>query len=363
MLADPARYTCRAGVPVFKPHRRILPEWKSPDGTVFPEVVIEVRERDLPIIATVTNAAGPQPLTEGHRKTEPDFPEHLQPRKVGWEINHRPGTFSPDGKREEPCILADLYYEADKFVEVGPDRYPFRSVDYDRLEKRLAGTALLVRRPFLDLGVMPYDHRNRIVTYEAPMPDPKDDDDKPEDKVMYAKVLKYLKRKQPRMAAYLDDDPDIGYAGSTEIRGKNQDAQKRAMWAKDPSGDGSGSDGQYSHMEQRLAQSECERLLDRVATVKYDRSRELAALMGMPEQSRPAHVQYMLDTYQKLVTAVPSVNTTPTPGMPASQPVSLTGEKLMTRAQMEAALQYQSSASVPYEAARLWAMANIPAGN
>lgn len=35
-------------------------------------------------------------------------------------------------------------------------------------------------------------------------------------------------------------------AGSTEIRGSNQDAQKRAMWAKDPDGDGSGSDGQYA---------------------------------------------------------------------------------------------------------------------
>src|SRR5262245_45206646 len=96
-LDDPTKWKIVRDVPVFKPHRRVLPEFTDPTGQVHPEIVIEVKERDLQYIADVTNKAGPQPMTIGHRIPDPTYPEKLQPPITGWEKNHKPGRFSQDG--------------------------------------------------------------------------------------------------------------------------------------------------------------------------------------------------------------------------------------------------------------------------
>lgn len=357
-LRDRSRWTCVEAVPVFKPHERVLPEYRDPAGKVWPEITIKVTAADMAPIARETNAAGPQVMTVGHRNPAPDFPERLQPPPVGWETNHRPGTFSPDGIRTEPCVLADLYYRAEMYEEVGPARYPFRSVDYDFATKRLTGLALLVRRPFLDLGVIPYAaRRGTTISYafEAPMPDATADDDKftPEEEAQYARVCRYMAKKHPRIAAYFDG------MGAAEPGATN--ATPPATYAAP-----AGKTLTYQQLEENLARSECERLLDKVTTVRYDRAKELGTLLAMPSEQRPAHVQYMLDTYQKSPVAAADVQVATGTGTgtgtgTAAQPVSAAGDQLMTRAQMDAAVQYAAASKVPWEAARQWAMTNVKA--
>lgn len=339
-LTNPAKYRVVCGVPVFKPHERVLPSFKAPDGKVYPEIKIRVTDQDLSAIAVVTNQAGPQPITEGHRNLDPNFPEKDQPRKVGWETNHRPGlaVLVPGGK-PEPCILADLCYEADLYEEVGPRRYPFRSADFDFHEKKLVGLALLVRRPFLELGMIPYSRERNVIQYAMGDSDA-DDKTTPEEEAQYQKMCRYFARyfktTFPKMAQFMDD------AGSTGTATYQADAD----------------------LARKLAVSESERLLDKVAgKVKFDRAKEVATLSALPEADRPKHVQYMLDNYAKLPTGTQDVQiATGTVAGGGKQPTHADGTPAMTRQQADAAVQYALANKIPHEAARLWALANIPPG-
>lgn len=341
-LDDATKWHVVRGVPVFKPHTRVLPEFKDPTGKVWPEVKIAVTERDLPYIADATNKAGPQPMRCGHVVQDPTYPEKNQPRVEGWEKNHGVGRFSQDGgKTWEPCVTADLYYRVESFDEVGPAEYPFRSVDYDFQTKRLTGLALLRRRPFLDLGVIPYAARPAasIVQYAfegAPMPTPADDDKwTPEEEAQYSRIARYMAKKHPRLAAYMDGSapsptnqpPAAPYAAPTDA------AQRIA------------------------AEAAAKAILSPLkGVVKFNEDREVKVLVSMPEADRAGHVQYMADTYQRVqagdVKPIPVATGAAAPAVPVA-------EQQMSQAQMQAAIQYMSTANVPYEAARLWALSNI----
>jgi hypothetical protein len=344
-LEDQTKWKCVRAVPVFKPHVRVLPEFKDPTGKVWPEVKIAVTAADLPYIAAETNRAGPQPATVGHRDPRPDYPEALQPKPVGWETNHRTGTFSADGKRQEPCILADLYYRLDEYDASGPHAFPFRSVDYDFQTKRITGLAVLRRRPFLDLGVIPYAHRRATTVQYAFESDPStgapamDDQFTPEEEAQYAKICRYMAKKHPRMAAYMD-----------------------GMGATAPGPTNAAPPAPYADPQARAAAEAAARqlLAPLKGVVKFNEDREAALMAGMGAAAQPAHVQYMMDTYQRVnptPAAVPVATATPA----AAQPKHADGTPAMTQRQMDMALQYAATANVPYEAARIWAMSNIPA--
>lgn len=354
-LRDASKWRVVSAVPVFKPHRRVLPEFEDPTGRVHPEQVIEVTAADLAGIAKATDAAGPQPMTCGHRDPRPDFPEKLQPPVVGWETNHRPGTFELAGK-VEPCVLADLCYRAETWDQYGPHEYPFRSVDYDFVEKRLTGLALLRRRPFLDLGVIPYRTGARVAQYAfegPPMPEAAKDEDKwtPEEEAQYARIMRYMAKKHPRLASCMDGmggAPAGGTGAGTEPGATN------------PAGV-AGYQAQVSALEQRLALETSRALLAPLkGVVRFDEARELAYMATIAEVQRPAHVQYMLDTYTRLPGGVPAVPVATAAGGP---PASGAQPGAMTRAQMEAAVQYQHAqqGKVDWETARLWALANVRA--
>jgi hypothetical protein len=87
-------------------------------------------------------------VTIGH--VRPDLPETAQPPIVGWAKNPRVGRFGDD----IPCVMADLYIKVEHWEEA--KKYPFRSVEYYAERDEVTGVALLVRDPYLDLGVLAY---------------------------------------------------------------------------------------------------------------------------------------------------------------------------------------------------------------
>jgi hypothetical protein len=393
-LSDPSMYKRIEGVPVFRPHQRTLPAFKGKDGREWPEEKISVTPKDLAAIAARTNAAGPQVMTEGHRNLDPTFPEANQPRKVGWETNHRAGQYVFDpAKGPEPCILADLCYDAKLYDECGPDRFPFRSADYDFREGKISGLAVLIRRPFLELGMIPYQsYNNRIAQYADDVPTPAPtpapaapgatdtDDWTPEEEKQYQKMCRYMAKKHPKMVPYMDAAQYQIKAGpqkdSKELRGMNyfdpddKDDQNAATTRV----------AQYAAenaaLKLRLDTEQSERLLDTVKLkVKFDRARELRTLVALPEADRPGHVQYMLTTYEKLPALGGGMIETAATGLtggaatPGQRPGPSDGRRL-TEKQYHAALQHASTPAVMaqyqspaerFEAGRTWALSNVPA--
>src|ERR1700722_3628707 len=327
-LNDRTKWKIVTGVPVFRAHERVLPAYTDSRGRDWPEVVIRVTKRGLEPIAVSTRRAGPQVLTEGHRNPDPTFPEHLQPKLAGWETHHRVGEYDfGEGKGREPCILADFHYDLSRYEETGPHRYPFRSVDYDFHEKRLAGTALLIRRPFFNLGLIPYrDAAGRVTIVQYAMGTSMPDEFTPEEEAQYAKMCRYMKAKYAKLAAYMDDTNP----GEAQYAAENET------------------------LKRQLATEQSERLLGTVSgKVKYNKDRELRVLVGLSEAERPAHVAYMLETYEKLPDTMgdvrPATGATITPA----------GGGNLTQQQMTAAIQYMDQAKVDFAAARTWALANV----
>lgn len=398
-LNDPKKYKIIRGVPVFRPHRRSLPEWRDPEtGVVHPAIEIVVSPDDLREIGARTEASGPQVMTEGHRSTDPKTKEKDQPRKTGWEVNHRPGMYVFDPKiGPEPALLADMHYDKDIFDEVGPHRYPFRSADYDFQEKKLTGMALLMRRPFLDLGMISdtaYAHKNHIVQYamEFVMPDvtPKEEEDKitAEEEAQYAKVCRYLakkdkkfatyaKSKMPRMAKYFDEgmagDPsatgtEMTYDGNPKPGSDGFKAMKAKEdpdypWYDDKDYQSKQRIAQYQSenevLKNRLATEHAERLLIEVKdVVKFNKDRELKTLIAMSESDRPGHIAYMRETYEKLPRQgfIPIDSTgIPNSGNTGNQPPK------MNEVQYQAARSYMTTNKCTWEAAHAFIMANVRA--
>lgn len=216
----------------------------------------------------------------------------------------------------------------------------------------------------------------------------------PEEEVQYAKICKYMAKKHPRLGAYMDGITGEKVSDDTTPVGKDGDGAISQMkggpkpgsdgfkamkakedpdypWYDDPDYAANQRVAQYFDPPMRIAFLESESLLDTIKDkVRFKRSREVPFLMRLRADQRPAHVQYMLTTYEKL----------PAPGMipvargnvepvESKRPPSSDG-KTLTQKQMNAALrrtdapemiaQYADPVS-RFAAAREWALVNEPA--
>lgn len=301
-LRNPAKYVATRRVAVFRPHKRTA---YTGDGK---EITVEVTPSDLPVIARNSNAAYGSghlnPLTLGHRLHDPKAPETQQPPIVGYVGDFRAEVVQrPSGP--ELVITQTEYVPVEKRHIVAD--YPYRSAEYDPDAKVIEGCAALKRRPYLDLGVVPYGgSRRRIVHYalETQMnPDgqapPMGDDD---DEVFYAKFAKAMTRYEAEKAA-----PPMGGTGSTDPNAPTMPYSK----SKPAVNYTAGVDAQLAAMRQQLeiqrrqlAESQADALLmPLVSLVRFDYAREKAAIVNYQNDAdRVAHINYMQQTYQQLPT-------------------------------------------------------------
>lgn len=280
-LEDPSKFRRVERVAVFKAHQR---KCLSRDGK---PVTIRVTEDDLKQIANNTNAvysnAGkPTRLTIGHIKQDPNYPEHLQPKLVGFAKDYRAELV----KRPAGTFLAVTHVEylrADEADEV-LRQYPYRSPEYDHEAKVFGGVALLTRDPWLDTGaVYVYSAESNLIHYQAGNP-MNEDQLTPEEEMQYEKLCKYMKGKYPKLAQYMDDPASTNVA----IPGE----EMKMGYQKTP---------EYTLLEQENRRLVTERELDQLAYqgVRFDRSVELPRLLSMKPEERTTHINYMKATYAK----------------------------------------------------------------
>ncbi len=93
----------------------------------------------------------PTRIVDGHIHTDPNIPEAKQPALLGFALNPRVGAFGPT---QTPCVMVDTHIRRDKLA-IARDR-PFRSAEYYPSTKTIRGLALLVRDPYLDMGIVTY---------------------------------------------------------------------------------------------------------------------------------------------------------------------------------------------------------------
>lgn len=372
-LEDPTKFRRVERVSVFRPHTR---EQVTADGK---KRTIRVTDADLPTIAEKTNAilsqsGRPVRLTLGHVKQDPNFPEHLQPKIVGFAKDYRAEVVQrPAGTLL--TVTHTEYLRADEADEI-LRQYPFRSPEYDPVEKVFGGVALLTRDPWLDTGAV-YVYGGdgvRFIHYQAggrPMADGNtnyaqtpqqkaawatahkdedgevigwdsaaqrkkdgyqaDDDWTPEEEAQYAKMARYMKKKHPRLAAYMDDP------ASTNTQPADS-ATHAASYQKTP---------EYAALEAENLRLSVERELDQLAYqgVRFDRSVELPRLVAMTAEQRTAHVAYMKTHYAKSPVGggmVPVAGPTARPAVKTDKAAPLTPVEL-TRV-----VAYQRD-GVPYE--------------
>lgn len=156
-LDDPARYVKRAGVPIFKSHRRSLPSG---------EVVVD--EKRLGQVASATNAlledhGVPIPFGPGHRNLAPNAKETDQPPIWGFMVSPQVGVY---GRKGTPAVQVTQCTRKKHENEV--DDYPFRSPEFYPGTNQIRYVALLKRDPFLDMGVsVGYSAAGDVVCYQA----------------------------------------------------------------------------------------------------------------------------------------------------------------------------------------------------
>lgn len=330
-LDDPTKFRRVERVAVFRPHTR---EQMTADGK---KRTIRVTGADLQTIAERTNAAleqsgRPVRLTLGHVKQDPNYPEHLQPKIVGFakdykaEVVQRPaGTLLTVTHTE--YLRAD---EADEILR----QYPFRSPEYDPEGQVFGGVALLTRDPWLDTGaVYVYAAGSRFIHYQAGTNMADDNDDKwtDDEEAQYAKVCRYMKKKYPRLASYMDDP------SSTNTMPADA-ATHPASYQKAP---------EYAALEAENTRLVVERELDQLAYqgVRFDRAVELPKLVAMKPDDRPTHIAYMKAHYAKSPTGsglIPLAD-----GTPAAKKAAKDGP--LTAAELPRVAAYQKT--MPYEAA------------
>jgi hypothetical protein len=325
-LSDPAKFRAVERVSVFRPHKR---EIVRADGK---KDTITVTERDLQTIAANMERAYGESgklarLTLGHIKQDPNYPEHLQPPIVGFAKNYRCETV----KRPSGTLLTVThteYLRADQADEI-LRQYPFRSPEYDPVEKTFGGVALLTRDPWLDTGaVYVYSAGSRFLHYQAgetAMADKTnyaqyaqqkaawatahkdedgevmgwdsaaqrkkdgyqaDDDEQftPEEEAQYARMARYMKKKYAKLAAYMDDPSDT----NTDTAAMSD----KAAYQKAP---------EYSALAAENLRLRVERELDQLAYqgVRFDRAVEMPKLIAMTGEDRVKHIDYMKTNYAK----------------------------------------------------------------
>jgi hypothetical protein len=381
-LDDPTRFVVRRGVPIFKPHRRVI---RDRAGNVVQTIV--VTEKDLPRIAARMRAAERSGtlavLTEGHRKGG-NADERTQPRVFGYSRNARVGTFGPTN---EPAILVDECHRYETWNE--SKHLPFRSPDYYPETDDITGVAALVRDPFLKLGVVAY-HRGVVVRYEledSPMagdnllPPTTDDgaglgdDMPPEGHDQFC----------ANMAHYEKSNPWVGHARTQyeAASGPSEAAGANAMIPGLGDGDGDepealrmqrdsqavryqNTDARVKALEAKLAKAEseakrskAERQLVQLEAIGYELNRalEVNRMAAMPESQWPEHVQYIRDFHRQSAVGAAAVDIDGRPaesnrGKPGDNQIAEDESKAIVRYATEHGLTDFKAARVAYMAER-----------
>ncbi len=322
-LDDPRLYEVKQAVPIFRPHRRVT---KDADGK---EKTILVTEDDLPeIVRNMKDREAENGvcgrITDGHINPSKDAPEKSQPDCLGYVRNPRVGTFGP---KKIPCVLTDHYIARGK-LPVAKER-KFRSSEYYPNSKDITGVALMIRDPFLDLGVVNYagqtpvrytnnsepcylyaiaDGENTMADAPADMGMEKDEPLPAEEAQHYAKFCGYAKRfmkGHPKLYGMMEGmeapvAPAAPSATDTAIPDelKKKKEEEASMNARN------GDPALYARLEaaearvatllQKDERNKCEGIVEKLATLyKLDREVEIQNLMVRTPAEREKHIAYI----------------------------------------------------------------------
>ncbi len=146
-----------------KEARTVLPGEEPPPAKDGWKFIYEVTEDDLKNVCEEVNKnfekyATPMKIQVGHSK--PGRPQEEQPRRVGFAINARMGTFGP---KSIPAVLAKTFYQ--KGCEEVAKDYPQRSVEFKQSTGAITGIALLKTDPRLPLGFHAYGSEKDLYFY------------------------------------------------------------------------------------------------------------------------------------------------------------------------------------------------------
>jgi hypothetical protein len=201
-LDDPTQWVTIRRVAVFRSHDR-------GDGDT---ALYRVKDSDLAKIAENTNRAireaGHLPrLTLGHTLQEANAREVDQPQLLGFCTDFSVETVDRPGGSFKAVVCTEKVRR--EWAETLKS-YPYRSVEYDWKNKQIAGSAALVRSPYLELGaVVPYRGTRKTVTHYLGVPavteDKKFTDD---EEKMYGRFMEYMKSKSKKFAKYFADNDD-----------------------------------------------------------------------------------------------------------------------------------------------------------
>src|SRR5579859_6646898 len=140
MFDDASKWEVVQNVPMMIPHERA-----NPDGTTKYKVGLDRLNAVVATMDALEKEDGVLPKIQvGH--TVKGGPE---PEILGWIRNRRVGTWGP---KEKSGIIADYWYEKDKFPKASG--HPFRSAEFYPSENRISASALLSRDPELDMGMV-----------------------------------------------------------------------------------------------------------------------------------------------------------------------------------------------------------------
>jgi hypothetical protein len=308
-LEDARRYTVKRGVPIFRAHSRKV---KDKDGK---EITVTVTDADLPEIAANMAIAQARDgvfgrIVDGHIKPGMDVAEKDQPGLIGLQANPRFATF---GASAIPCVMVDQYIRNDR-LHIAKER-PYRSAEYYPDAKTIRGTALMVRDPFLDLGVVTYVGANTPYLYAMGTDDmddqmkPDEDQFTPEEVQKYERMCRYMAKKG--LIKY--GEPSQPAGGNTTIPGEINDPKKEpimnanegdpVLYARLEAAEKS-AEANAKRVAELLAEREREKCLAIVNSLRVDYSlnadKELERLVVMTGPQRQEHVQYIKENYKPL---------------------------------------------------------------
>jgi hypothetical protein len=310
-LNDPKLYTRYDNIPIFKAHKR---KAKDKEGKEF-EIV--VTDNDLDTIAnnikeTIEYEGVPIKFVDGHCKPDPNVSETEQPRFVGWGANPHTGTFGPKNTK---AVLVTQFVRNDKVAFLKSGERPFRSAEYYPPSKNISGVALLMRDPYLDMGIVAYDLRDHspyLYSMDNAMPDPaapmpsKNEEFTPEEVQHFEKLCRYMQMKgymaapAPAPAAPAAG-PGAPGGGDTTIPSEKK--EEPIMNAKN----GEQVNYEKGILELQEKKATCQKLIDQLEAQHYilKQDVEMSVLLPMDEAQRTAYVAYVRETRAQTPNAEP----------------------------------------------------------
>lgn len=303
-LNDPARWVIKRGVPVFSCHDRKLPDGK---------IKYRVTDEDLvEIVQTMRDRQGrgmPPRLTVGHINQDPNYPEHQQPKVIGYWLDPKLGEFEG-----APAVLADSYTKVEHQSDL--KGRPYRSAEYIRRKNEIRGVAILARDPALDLGTVELcrDGEDEIECYSMTGAVDMSQDTAE----LYQKLTAEHETLKAEFAAL---KASAGNAGSDQTE----------LYAK-LSGEVETLRTQNAALANKIAESEakadrleCEKLVDVLVSERYqlDKEDEVTELLSRQPADRVKYIAKIRKRYHQDTTGAPFIETyqgTAEGDLPATSP-------------------------------------------